>query len=39
MGLGLNLAKRYLTNISGEIEIQSTSKNGTVFRLTLPLLK
>lgn len=39
MGLGLNLAKRYLTNISGEIEIQSTSKNGTVFILTLPLPK
>ncbi len=36
MGLGLNLAKRYLNNISSDISIESSSVNGTIFSINLP---
>ena len=36
MGLGLNLAKRYLNNISGDIKIESTSNEGTTLLITIP---
>ena len=33
MGLGLSLAKRFMTSINGEIKLQSSSPTGTTFEL------
>jgi nitrogen fixation/metabolism regulation signal transduction histidine kinase len=37
MGLGLSLAKRFMEGIKGEIILLSTSSNGSVFRITIPV--
>jgi nitrogen fixation/metabolism regulation signal transduction histidine kinase len=37
MGLGLSLAKRFMEGIKGEIVLHSTSPNGSVFRITIPV--
>lgn len=37
MGLGLSLAKRFMESIKGEIVLHSTSSNGSVFRITIPV--
>jgi signal transduction histidine kinase len=37
MGLGLSLCKKIMQNHDGDITIQSSSKNGTIFLLTFPL--
>ena len=34
MGLGLSLAKRFMTSISGEINLKSSSPQGTTFEIT-----
>jgi nitrogen fixation/metabolism regulation signal transduction histidine kinase len=36
MGIGLNLAKKYLENINGTIKIESTSEKGTTIVLSFP---
>lgn len=37
MGLGLSLAKRFIESINGEIELYSTSSNGTTFKIIIPV--
>ncbi len=37
MGLGLSMAKKFLTSIGGNIEIESTSPKGTTFLIKIPL--
>ena len=39
MGLGLKLAKRFVEGIKGEILLESSSGNGTVFRIFIPEIK
>lgn len=36
MGLGLSLAKRFITSIGGEIKLNSSSPTGTVFEIIFP---
>lgn len=35
-GLGLNIVKRYVEDLKGEIEVESELKKGTIFHVTLP---
>lgn len=37
LGLGLKLIKRFLENISGEIKLVSSSSEGTIFRIKIPV--
>ncbi|TSA27660.1 MAG: HAMP domain-containing protein [Ignavibacteriales bacterium] len=37
MGIGLNLAKRFIDNIGGSISVESTPDEGTTFLITIPL--
>jgi len=37
MGLGLSLAKRFMTSIKGEINLSTSSPQGTVFELIFPV--
>jgi signal transduction histidine kinase len=37
MGLGLSMAKKYFENINGNISIEKTSKEGTVFLIIIPI--
>lgn len=37
MGLGLNLTKKIVESINGEIEVSETSEKGTSFRIILPI--
>ena len=37
MGLGLSLAKRFMTSIDGEIKLQSSSPEGTTFEIIFPV--
>ena len=37
MGLGLSLAKRFMTSINGEIKLQKSSANGSTFEITFPI--
>jgi len=37
MGLGLSLAKRFMTSINGEIKLHSSSLQGTTFEITFPI--
>jgi len=37
MGLGLSLAKRFMTSINGEIILQSSSPQGTTFEIIFPV--
>lgn len=39
MGLGLSLAKRFMEGIKGKIILHSTSSNGSVFSITIPVYK
>ncbi len=39
MGLGLKLSKRFLEGINGNIILQYTSENGTLFKITIPGIK
>lgn len=39
MGLGLSLAKRFMTNISGEITLKESSSEGSTFELIFPAKK
>ncbi|MFN3694138.1 MAG: ATP-binding protein, partial [Ignavibacterium sp.] len=36
MGLGLSMAKRFIENINGKIELESSSNSGTTFRIVIP---
>ncbi|MBN2572621.1 MAG: HAMP domain-containing protein [Ignavibacteriales bacterium] len=36
MGLGLSMAKKFITNINGKISIESSSSQGTVILIVLP---
>ncbi|MFA7420790.1 MAG: ATP-binding protein [Melioribacteraceae bacterium] len=38
MGLGLNMAKKYIESINGKIEVEKTSGSGTTFLITIPLV-
>jgi signal transduction histidine kinase len=37
MGLGLSLAKRFMTSINGEIKLYSSSPQGTTFEINFPI--
>ena len=37
LGLGLKLIKRFLENTGGEIKLSSSSNDGTVFNLRIPM--
>jgi signal transduction histidine kinase len=37
LGLGLKLIKRFLENISGDIKLVSSSSEGTIFRIKIPV--
>ena len=37
MGLGLSLAKRFMTSINGEIKLKSSSSTGTTFEINFPI--
>ncbi len=37
MGLGLSMAKKFLEGINGNIEVKESSKEGTTFRITIPV--
>jgi signal transduction histidine kinase len=37
MGLGLSLAKRFMTSINGEIKLQTSSPQGTTFVINFPI--
>jgi signal transduction histidine kinase len=39
MGLGLGIIKNIIENYKGNINFESSSQNGTIFTVTLPLLK
>ena len=39
MGLGLYLAKRYIESLEGNISLLKSSKNGTTFKILIPLDK
>lgn len=39
MGLGLKLAKRFLTGIGGDIQLVESEKRGTTFKVTFPIYK
>ena len=39
MGLGLYLAKRYIESLNGNISLLKSSKNGTTFKILIPLDK
>ncbi|MGQ9643949.1 MAG: ATP-binding protein [Ignavibacterium sp.] len=36
MGLGLSIAKRFIENIKGKIILESSSENGTTFKVIMP---
>lgn len=36
MGLGLSMAKRFIENINGKIELESSSEKGTTFKVIIP---
>ena len=38
MGIGLSMAKKTIENISGSIELVKSSSEGTMFKITLPLI-
>lgn len=37
MGLGLSMAKRFIENINGKIELESSSHSGTIFKIIIPV--
>ncbi|MEP0860808.1 MAG: HAMP domain-containing protein [Ignavibacterium sp.] len=39
MGLGLSMAKRFIENINGRIELESSSEKGTTFKIIIPAYK
>lgn len=39
MGLGLSMAKRFIENINGRIDLESSSDKGTTFRIIIPAYK
>ncbi|AFH49893.1 Signal transduction histidine kinase [Ignavibacterium album JCM 16511] len=39
MGLGLSMAKRFIENINGTIELESSSEKGTTFKIIIPAYK
>ena len=39
MGLGLSMAKRFIENINGKIELESSSTGGTTFKINIPVFK
>ncbi len=39
MGLGLSMAKKFLESINGSITVKNTSKEGTTFLITIPIVK
>jgi signal transduction histidine kinase len=39
VGLGLYISKEIVTRLGGDIELESTSERGSVFRVTLPLMR
>ncbi len=39
MGLGLSMAKRFIENIKGRIELESSSEKGTTFKIIIPAYK
>lgn len=39
MGLGMSMAKHFIESINGKIEIESTSSNGTIIQIKIPILK
>lgn len=38
MGLGLNMAKKYIESINGKIDVEKTSSSGTTFLISIPLV-